>query len=452
MRKSAQPQVLVIGGGVAGIQAALDLGDMGMQVHLVEKKPSIGGRMAQLDKTFPTNDCSLCILAPKMAECSRHPNVTLHTNSEVKSVAGSAGAFTVEVLKRARFVKESVCTGCLECTQKCPTKVPDEFDLGLRMREAVYTYFMQAVPAVASIDRENCLYLTKGRCGICKRVCQPGAIDYEQSDLEISLDVSAIVVATGFDPFDPAVVKPYGYGKYRNVITSMEYERLISASGPTGGHLWRQSDREPVKKLAFLQCVGSRDLKHNRFCSSVCCMYATKEAILANEHDHEVQSTIFYTDLRAAGKGFQEYVTRAEREYKVSFVRARVAEITQDEQERPVIVYENMESPTPMGRETVDLAVLAISLAPRRGAQELADVLGIELDEYNFIKTDPFEMADTTRPGVFACGYCRGPADIPESVAQASGAAARAAEAVARTDPDRRERTQAAPDPVGGRL
>jgi heterodisulfide reductase subunit A-like polyferredoxin len=251
------------------------------------------------------------------------------------------------------------------------------------------------------------------------------------------------VVATGFDPFDPAVVKPYGYGKYRNVITSMEYERLISASGPTGGHLWRQSDREPVKKLAFLQCVGSRNLNHNRFCSSVCCMYATKEAILANEHDRDVESTIFYTDLRAAGKGFQEYVARAKREYKVNYVRGRVAEITQDEQERPVVWYEDTESSNGSGApynrkksETVDLVVLAISLVPRRGAQKLADLLGIELDEYNFVKTDPFDMADTTRPGVFACGYCRGPADIPESVAQASGAAARAAQVVAQTRAD----------------
>jgi len=440
---NSQPAVVVIGGGVAGIQAALDLGDMGMQVHLVERKPSIGGRMAQLDKTFPTNDCSLCILSPKMAECSRHPNVTLHTNSEVVGVSGSVGAFQVEVLKHARFVNESACTGCLECTQKCPTKVPDEFDMKLRMREAVYTYFMQAVPNVAAIDPENCLYLTKGRCGICKRVCQAGAIDYEQKDLQLSLEVGAIVVATGFDPFDPAVVKPYGYGKYRNVITSMEYERLISASGPTGGHLWRQSDREPAKKLAFLQCVGSRNLNHNRFCSSVCCMYATKEAILANEHDREVESVIFYTDLRAAGKGFQEYVARAEREYKVEFVRGRVAEITQDEQERPVIWYEDTGSNgmgSPNGRKksaTVDLAVLAISLAPRRGAKELASLLGIGLDEYNFIKTDPFAMSDTTRAGIFACGYCRGPADIPESVAQASGAAARAAEVVAQTSAQR---------------
>ena len=423
--------VLVIGGGVAGIQAALDLGDMGLHVHLVEKKPSIGGRMAQLDKTFPTNDCSICILAPKMAECSWHPNITLHTYSEVKEVTGSAGDFSVKVLKYARFVDEEMCTGCGDCIQKCPIKVPDEFDMGLRMRKVIHLYFLQAVPLVVTIDRERCPYITKGKghCGICKEICQRGAIDFEQQDQEIALHVGAIVVATGFDPFDPSVVRQYGYGKYRNVITSLEYERLISASGPTGGHLQRLSDKEPAKRLGFIQCVGSRDMKHNRFCSSVCCMYATKEAILANEHDREARSTIFYTDLRAAGKGFQEYVARAEREYNVTYVRSRVAEITQDENESPIIWYEDTPSGQ-VGSETVDLVVLAISLVPRRGAKELAALLGVELDEYNFIKTDPFSPTDTTRPGVFACGYCRGPADIPESVAQASGAAARAAEVV----------------------
>jgi heterodisulfide reductase subunit A len=425
-------EVLVIGGGVAGIQAALDLGEMGLRVHLVEQKPSIGGRMAQLDKTFPTNDCSLCILAPKMAECSRHENITLHTYSEVQDVVNSNGGFAVRVLKKARYVDEGACVGCGDCAQKCPTKAADEFDMGLRMREAIHMYYLQAVPAVMTIDPERCLYLTKGRCGICKRVCQREAIDYEQCDQELVLDVGAIVVASGFDPFDPAVVKPYGYGRYRNVVTALEYERLISASGPTGGHLNRMSDREPVKRLGFIQCVGSRDLKHNRYCSSTCCMYATKEAILANEHDREVCSTIFYTDLRAAGKGFQEYVTRAEREYNVTYVRGRVAEITQDANELPLIWYEDTVSGG-LKSEAVDLVVLAISLVPRRNVRELADRLGIELDEDNFIRTDPFSPASTSRPGVFACGYCRGPADIPESVAQASGAAAQAAQHVMRS-------------------
>ncbi len=421
--------VLVIGGGIAGIQAALDLANMGIHVHLVEREPSIGGRMAQLDKTFPTNDCAICILSPKMAECSRHHNITLHTYSEVKGVTGSAGDFSVKVLKRARFVDEDVCTGCLDCVQKCPAKVPDEFDMGLRMRRAIYMYFPQAVPAVVTIDRERCLYLTRGRCGICKKICQRGAVDFEQEDREIALNVGAIVVATGFDPFDPSVVRQYGYGQYKDVITSLEYERLTNAAGPTGGHLLRLSDKKPVKRLGFIQCVGSRDMKHFQFCSSACCMYATKGAIIANEHDREVQSTIFYTDLRAAGKGFQEYVARAEREYNVTYIRGRVAEITQDENERPIIRYEDTRSGQ-AGNETVDLAVLAISLVPRRGAKELAALLGVELDEYDFIRTDPFSLTDITRPGMFACGYCRGPADIPESVTQASGAAALAAEVV----------------------
>jgi heterodisulfide reductase subunit A len=420
--------VLVIGGGVAGIQAALDLGDMGLRVQLVEKKPCIGGRMAQLDKTFPTNDCSICILSPKMAECFRHPNITLHTHSEVQGIWGSMGDFTVGLRKYARYVNEE-CTGCGECAQKCPTRVPDEFDMGLRMREAIYLYFLQGVPAVMTIDREHCLRLTRGRCGICQRICQLGAVDYEQEDRDITLAVGAIIVATGFDPFDPSVVRQYGYGKYRNVITSLEYERLISASGPTGGHLHRLSDGGPAKRLGFAQCVGSRDMNWNRYCSSVCCMGATKEAILANEHDQEVHSTVFYTDLRAPGRGFQDYVARAQDEYNVTYVRGRVAEITQDGGECPVIWYEDTQSGQARS-ETVDLAVLATSLVPRRGTGELARLLRVELDECNFIKTDPFCPMDTTRPGVFACGCCRGPADIPESVAQASGAAARAAETV----------------------
>jgi len=423
-------EALVIGGGVAGIQAALDLADMGLKVHLVERKPGIGGRMAQLDKTFPTNDCALCILSPKMAECSQHANITLHTCAEVLSVSGVAGDFHVRVRKHARSVDEQACTGCGDCTQKCPAKVPDEYEVGLRMRGAIHMYFLQAVPAVATIDREHCLYFTRGRCKLCEKTCQRGAVKYDQQDQEVTLDVQAIVVATGFDPWDPSAIRQYGYGKYRNVITALEYERLISASGPTAGHLRRLSDQEPVKQLGFIQCAGSRDIKHNRFCSAVCCMYATKEAILANEHDREVHSTIFYTDLRAAGKGFQEYTARARDQYNVSYVRSRVAEITQDEQERPVITYEDTVSGR-TGSQTVDLAVLAVSLVPRRGAKELGALLGLELDEFNFIQTDPFSPMDTSRPGVFACGYCRGPADIPETVAQASAAAARVAEVVA---------------------
>lgn len=423
--------VLVIGGGIAGIQAALDLGDMGTNVYLVERAPSIGGRMAQLDKTFPTNDCSICILAPKMADCYRHPNITLYTLSEVKSVTGQAGDFNVKVRKHARFVSEDDCINCGDCAAKCPVKVPDEFDMGLRERGAIYLHYLQGVPPVMSIDRDHCLYLTRGACRLCESVCPREAIDFEQKDEDMELNVGAIIVATGFDPYDPTPITQYGYGRYSNVISSLEYERLICASGPTGGHLKRPSDEGPVKSIAFVQCVGSRDLYNNPYCSSVCCMHATKEAMLAHEHDHDVKSSIFYMDLRAAGKGFQKYTTRAEHDYNTSYIRGRVASITEDPGENPVIVYEETESSQPE-RMAVDLAVLATSLVPRKDVDELAAILGIETDAYGFIETDPYSPLATTRPGIFACGCCREPTDIPESVSQASGAAAMAAEVLRR--------------------
>jgi heterodisulfide reductase subunit A len=423
--------VLVIGGGIAGIQAALDLGDMGVNVHLVERTPSIGGRMAQLDKTFPTNDCSICILAPKMADCFRHPNITLYTLSEVKGVTGQAGDFNVKVRKQARFVNEDDCINCGDCAAKCPVKVPDEFDMGLRDRGAIHLYYLQGVPPVMSIDREHCLYLTRGACRLCESVCPRDAIDFEQKDEDMELNVGAIIVATGFDPYDPSPITQYGYGRYRNVISSLEYERLICASGPTGGHLKRPSDGGPVKSIAFAQCVGSRDLYNNPYCSSVCCMHATKEAMLAHEHDPDVKSSIFYMDLRAAGKGFQKYATRAEHDYNTSYIRGRVASITEDPDENPVIVYEEAESSQPE-RMAVDLAVLATSLVPRKGVDGLAAILGIETDDCGFIETDPYSPLATNRPGIFACGCCREPTDIPESVSQASGAAAMAAEVLRR--------------------
>jgi heterodisulfide reductase subunit A len=422
--------VLVIGGGIAGIQAALDLADMGVVVHLVERLPSIGGRMAQLDKTFPTNDCSTCILSPKMNDCARHPNILLHTYAQVTALEGSAGGFTATVLQHPRYVDETKCTGCGECVAKCPTKVPDGFDMGLRDRKAIYLYFPQAIPQVMTIDPDHCIRLQRGKCGVCLKTCQAEAIDFEQTEQELRLDVGAVVLATGFDFFDPRGLTQFGYELCPNVITALEYERLISASGPTGGHLQRPSDGQPARRIGFIQCVGSRDVRHQAFCSSVCCMHSSKQAVLAAEHDSEAESCVFYSDFRASGKGFREYVARAEREYGVSYVRSRVARITEDQANNPIIHYEDVDTSRP-ARMTVDLAVLATSLIPRPATAELARILEIDLDEHGFVKTEPLTPVDTTRPGIFVAGCCRGPSDIPESVVQASAAAARAAGVVA---------------------
>ncbi|MGD1996608.1 MAG: CoB--CoM heterodisulfide reductase iron-sulfur subunit A family protein [Anaerolineae bacterium] len=422
---------LVIGGGIAGIQASLDLADMGIQVHLVEQLPSIGGRMAQLDKTFPTNDCSTCILSPKMSDCARHPNIIIHTYSEVTALTGSADGFTAAVLKHPRYVDETKCTGCGECIQKCPSKVPDEFDMRLRQRKAIYLYFPQAIPQVTTIDPDHCIYLQDGRCGACAKICEAEAVDFEQRERELTLNVDAVVVATGFDFFDPRRLTQFSYERCPNVITALEYERLISASGPTGGHLLRPSDERPAKRIGFIQCVGSRDVRHQLFCSSVCCMHSSKQAVLAAEHDPAVESYIFYSDFRASGKGFREYATRAKQEYNVHYVRSRVARITENETNDPIIHYEDAATGRP-AEMTVDLAVLATSLIPRSSTKELAQVLGIAVNPHGFVQTEPFSPVDTSRAGIFAAGCCRGPFDIPESVMQASAAAARAASWAAR--------------------
>jgi heterodisulfide reductase subunit A len=304
--------VLVLGGGVAGIQASLDLANKGIKVFLVEKEPSIGGIMALLDKTFPTNDCSICILAPKMNECFSHPNIKVLTYSEITSLEGEAPNFKVTILKKARFVDEKKCTGCGECTQKCPTKVPNKYNMNLDKRKAIYLPFPQAVPRIMTIDKEHCIKFTKDKCGTCLKVCKAGAIDYEQNDEELVLNVGAVIVASGFEVYNPVEMFEYGYGKYANVRTAIEYERLICASGPTGGQLNVEPNGEHPKRIGFIQCVGSRDFRRkNPYCSSVCCMYATKEAMLAREHYDDLEVYIFYTDLRAVGKNFQEYVDRA---------------------------------------------------------------------------------------------------------------------------------------------
>ncbi|MGD1996609.1 MAG: CoB--CoM heterodisulfide reductase iron-sulfur subunit A family protein [Anaerolineae bacterium] len=425
--------VLVVGGGIAGIQASLDLAEMGLHVHLVEKSPSIGGRMAQLDKTFPTNDCSTCILSPKMVECARHPNITLHTLSEVQAATGKAGDFRVQVFKKARYVDESTCTACGDCAEVCSIVKRDEFQMGLSTRRAIHIPFPQAIPQAYIVNRDDCLGDDPIVCGRCIEACQKQCIDFDMKDEVIELSVGAIVVAVGMETFDPVALTEYGYTRYENVITGLEFERLICASGPSGGRLIRLTDREEPKIVGFIQCVGSRNLKYQRFCSAVCCMHATKEAVLAREHIPDVKSYIFYTDLRASGKGFREYVERAQRAYGVEYIRSRVAQIEENENGQLIFHYEDRATSRPR-QMTVDLAVLATSLIPGPGVVALADALDLDLDEYGFFRTSPFSPTDTTREGIFTCGCCRGPADIPHSVAQASGAAARAAQYVGEVD------------------
>lgn len=421
--------VLVIGGGIAGIQASLDLADRGLKVYLVEKTPSIGGRMAQLDKTFPTMDCSICILAPKMIECLRHPNITLLTYCDVQDVSGSAGNFTVNVLKNPRFINEEKCTGCGECSQNCPIEIPNEFDMGLGVRKAIYVPFLQAVPLKYTIDEQNCI-----KCRLCQRTCKAEAVNFDQKPQTINIKVGAIVVATGFDMFDAQRIREYGYGRFKDVLLSLEFERLVSASGPTGGHILRLSDGRIPRRIAFIQCVGSRSRKGGvTFCSSACCVYATKEAILIREHDPECEVYIFYNELKVFGKGFQEFVNRARDEWGVKYVRALPGEVVEDPKTHDLTVWYEDTTENVTKNMKVDIVILCPALLPKVTNKDLAGVLGLALDEYGFFecKDTLFSPVDTNVPGIFICGYSQGPKDIPESVAQASGAAARAAEVMA---------------------
>ncbi|MEJ2276387.1 MAG: FAD-dependent oxidoreductase [Candidatus Lokiarchaeota archaeon] len=426
-------RVLIVGGGIAGIQSALDLGDMGINVELVEIKPCIGGRMAQLDKTFPTNDCSICILAPKLSECYRHDNITLHTLSEVQKVDGTPGNFSVEILKHARYVKEDECINCGLCAEKCPMRVDDEFDRQLRKRKAIYMYYLQGVPAVMTIDKDKCLFLTKDACRICEKNCEREAIDFSQEDEIININnIGSIILAPGYsliEDNDNELLKIYGYKKFRNVVTALEFERLISASGPQGGHLKRFSDGKTPQKIAFLQCIGSRNDRSKKYCSSICCMYTTKEAMIAYEHNNNLRSYVFYIDMRAGGKGFQEFINRGENEYNIGYIKSKIAEIQVDNQENPVIVYEDLDSGA-IKKIKVDLVVLATCITAPEGIKKLAQILNIELTEHNFIKTNPYFPMTTSREGIFTCGCAHEPMDIPRSVTEASAAAAKAAEII----------------------
>ena len=413
--------VLIVGGGVAGIQAALDLADSGFKVYLLDESPSIGGTMAQLDKTFPTNDCAMCILAPKLVAAGRHPNIHLITHAEIEAVEGEPGNFKVKIRRKARYVDPTKCTGCGVCARECPVEAIDEYDEGLSRRSAIYVKYVQAVPRTYVIDRAKCI-----GCGTCKEVCRAGAVIYDDKDEIIELQVGSIILAPGFEEFNPIVKSEYGYKRYQNVVTSIEFERILSASGPYGGVVLRPSDGRIPRKIAFIQCVGSRDAQiGNEYCSAACCMYAIKEAIIAKEHvPTKLDCTIFYMDIRAYGKDFEKYYKRAMEEYGIRFVRARVASIDEDPVTRNLIVkYIVDEKPC---EEEFDMVILSVGMRPPRNAEKLAKAVGIELNRYGFCLTNPLSPIETTRPGVFVCGAFAGPKDIPESVAQASGAAAKA--------------------------
>jgi heterodisulfide reductase subunit A len=361
-----------------------------------------------------------------MLDAGRHPKIELMAYSDVEGLRRRAGRFSLKVRKKARYVKEDVCNACGTCVSKCPGSAPDAFDMGLRKRKAVYLYFSQGIPAIMTIDKDHCIYFTKGRCRVCEKFCDQGAIDFDMKDEIKTIDVDSVIIATGLEVFEPTALSHYGYGRIKNVITGLQYERLINATGPTGGHLYRPSDGKLAKRVAYVQCVGSRDLNYCGYCSSVCCMYSIKDAVLAREHDPESDSYIFHTDLRNVGKRFQEYEKRAGEEYGVKFVRGRVAEVQEDQDSNPIVWYEDTRQ-RKVESLKVEMVVLATAAMPAAGARQLAGMLGVGTDRNGFILTKPDAPADTSVRGIFACGFCKGPCDIPEAVSQASAAAERAA-------------------------
>ena len=421
-------KVMVVGGGIAGIQAALDLAEMGVEVFLVEQQPSIGGRMAQLDKTFPTNDCAMCILSPKLVEAGSNRNIHIIANAELQSVEGEAGNFHAHVLKRARYVDETRCTGCGICMSKCPVRIPDEYNMGLNKTKCIRIPFPQAVPAVPIISKEHCIYMNKGKCRICEKFCEEKVIDYEQKDELLDLEVGSIILAVGSQEFDAKLKGEYSYGTSPNVLTSIEFERLLSASGPTQGHVLRPSDQKEPRQVAFLHCVGSRDMQAGgAFCSAICCMQAAKDAIIMAEHLSDVDVSIFNMDIRAQGKDFDKFIIRAQTEYGARLVRARVSAVEINPANDNLRVRYDPNDGGPLREEEYDMVVLSVGLHTSERVRKLVKKLGIELDESGFINGNPYDPVLTSRGGVFVCGTLTGPRDIPETVMQASGAASAAA-------------------------
>jgi len=418
---------MVVGAGIAGIQASLDLAESGYLVYLVESSPAIGGTMPMLDKTFPTNDCSMCILSPKLVECGRHLNIKTLTMSDVVDLRGEPGNYNVTIRKRARYVDIEKCKGCGECADACPQDVDDEFNQGLGSRKAIYKPYAQAYPNAYVIDKENCL-----ECGACEDACQVGCINHEMEDETVEIEVGSVILSPGFETFDASALDYYGYGRFKNVVTSLEFERILSASGPFHGHLVRPSDHQEPKKVAWIQCVGSRNIRQEKgYCSAVCCMYAIKEAIIAKEHSpHGLDTSIFFMDMRTHGKGFEKYYERA-KDQGVNFVRSRIFEIIEKDDGSGALFIRYADEAGNICNEEFDMVVLSVGLQPSKSFIETAGKLGLNLNNYSFCEPAGLTGVGASREGIFVAGAFSSPRDIPETVMQASAAAGESARLLA---------------------
>ncbi|MCF0223096.1 MAG: CoB--CoM heterodisulfide reductase iron-sulfur subunit A family protein, partial [Fibrobacter sp.] len=422
-------RALVIGGGIAGIQAALDIAEAGFPVDIVETKPTIGGKMAQLDKTFPTLDCAACILTPKMVEAGQHEYIRILSYSEVTDVKGFVGNFDVTIKRKARYVNEELCTGCGACVEKCPQKkIPNEFNMGLDNRHAIYIPFAQAIPKVATIDPTACMKLNTGKCGVCSMVCQAKAINYDAKDEFITERYGAIVAATGYNPIDLSKFNEFAYMDSPDVVSSLEFERLMNAAGPFGGHLKRPSDGRDPKTIVFVQCVGSRcaagSEKGNEYCSKICCMYTAKHAMLVKDHYPDTECYVFYIDERTPGKNFDEFYRRAAEQYDVHYIKGMVGKVIKnadgslDVQGSDLLLNKQLHI-------KADMVVLAASIEADKSARPLATMLTASMDTNDFFTEAHPKLRPVESPtaGIFLAGCCQGPKDIPETVSQASAAA-----------------------------
>lgn len=422
-------RALVIGGGIAGIQTALDIAEAGYDVDIVEKKPTIGGKMTQIDKTFPTLDCAACILTPKMVDCAQNEKIHIYAYSEVEAVSGFVGNFSVKIRKKARYVDTTKCTGCGVCTEKCPKKnVPNEFNLGMDNRRAIYIPFAQAVPKVATIDPDNCNMLKNGKCGVCAKVCTAGAIDYKQQDEIIEEKYGAIVAATGYNPIDLKDYDEFAYSQSKDVITSLEFERITNAAGPTAGQLLRPSDGKHPHTIVFVQCVGSRDTSGcgKEYCSKICCMYTAKHAMLTREKYPDTDVYVFYIDVRTPGKLFDEFYRRAVEQYGVHYIKGMVGKVAPRADGKLMVQASDLIANEQLHIEA-DMVVLAAAIEPDKSARSIATMLTASMDTNDFFTEAHPKLRPVESPtaGVFLSGVCQGPKDIPETVSQASAAAAK---------------------------